>query len=715
MKTWLLAPTGSGVGLTSLCLGMLHALDQKGLRIAFCKPFGHPQDHGEDRSVALVRRYTALEPPAPLPCSRAISLLTDNQADLLMEEVIALRQHLIESMAQTPDVLILEGITASSEDPLLSQLNALMARSLDAQVILVTAPLGQSVKELDHRLEVTANLFGGVSAQRVAGCVLNMLNAPLDRHGRIRPDILQPSFNTALSLDTLRQELPMLQRKDFHLAGAIPWHPDLTASRTADVAEFLGAEILHEGEIKTRRVLRVIIATQQIAHVLEQLQPGTLIVTAADRDDVVLAAAMAQMNGVALAGILFAQTTPIESRILPSCQQALDLGLPVLQLQQDCYQMVNLLPEFDNKVPVDDDIRVKYIMETVAQNLDKDWLAHLSSSERELRLSPAAFRYGLVQKARHQRKTIVLPEGDEPRTIRAAVTCHHRNIARCILMGNPDQVRQVASANAIELPDTLEILDPESLREKYLPLLLELRRKKGLTEERARQELEDNVVLGTLMLHEDEVDGLVSGAVHTTANTIRPALQLIRTPPGINLVSSIFFMCMPEQVLIFGDCAINPDPDADGLADIAIASAESAKAFGITPRIAMISYSTLESGSGNDVDKVREATRIVREKCPDLLIDGPLQYDAAMIPSVGEKKAPGSAVAGHATVLIFPDLNTGNTTYKAVQRSAQVVSIGPMLQGLKKPVNDLSRGATVDDIIYTIALTAIQAQTPAGK
>lgn len=372
--------------------------------------------------------------------------------------------------------------------------------------------------------------------------------------------------------------------------------------------------------------------------------------------------------------------------------------------------MTNLLPEFDNKVPVDDETRVRHIMETVAQNLDKDWLVNLLAGERERRLSPAAFRYSLVQRARQQRKTIILPEGDEPRTLRAAVTCHHRNIARCILMGNPDHVRKVATANAIPLPPELEILDPEPQREKYLPLLMNLRRHKGLTEERAQQELEDNVVLGTLMLYQGEVDGLVSGAVHTTANTIRPALQLIRTQPGIRIVSSIFFMCMPEQVLIFGDCAINPDPDAEGLADIAIASADSAKAFGVTPRIAMISYSTLESGSGSDVDKVRAATQMVRTKRPDLLIDGPLQYDAAMIPSVGEKKAPGSAVAGHATLLIFPDLNTGNTTYKAVQRSAQVVSIGPMLQGLKKPVNDLSRGATVDDIIYTIALTAIQAQ-----
>ena len=239
--------------------------------------------------------------------------------------------------------------------------------------------------------------------------------------------------------------------------------------------------------------------------------------------------------------------------------------------------------------------------------------------------------------------------------------------------------------------------------------MVELRKNKGLTPGLARQALEDSVVLGTMMLQQDDVDGLVSGAVHTTANTIRPALQLIKTAPGASLVSSVFFMLMPEQVFVYGDCAVNPEPTAEELADIAIQSAESAKAFGIDPKVAMISYSTGTSGSGADVEKVKEATRLAQEKRPDLLIDGPLQYDAASVPSVGRQKAPDSKVAGQANVFIFPDLNTGNTTYKAVQRSANVLSIGPMLQGLRKPVNDLSRGALVDDIVYTIALTAIQA------
>jgi len=270
-------------------------------------------------------------------------------------------------------------------------------------------------------------------------------------------------------------------------------------------------------------------------------------------------------------------------------------------------------------------------------------------------------------------------------------------------------VRRVASAEGIELPPGIEILVPASLRERFVAPLVELRKHKGLTPQAAAELLEDNVWLGTMMLATGEVDGLVSGAVHSTANTVRPALQIIKTRPGAKVVSSIFFMCLPEQVVVYGDCAVIPDPDAETLADIAIQSADSALRFGLPARVAMLSYSTGESGSGSDVDKVREATRLAREMRSDLALDGPLQYDAAVVPDVARSKAPNSVVAGKATVFVFPDLNTGNTTYKAVQRSAHVISIGPMLQGLRRPVNDLSRGALVEDIVYTIALTAIQA------
>ena len=292
---------------------------------------------------------------------------------------------------------------------------------------------------------------------------------------------------------------------------------------------------------------------------------------------------------------------------------------------------------------------------------------------REARISPAAFRFKLTDLARKAGKTIVLPEGDEPRTVKAAAICAERGIAKSVLLADPESV------------------------------------KKGLTEEQARAQLEDTVVLGTMMLEAGEVDGLVSGAVHTTANTIRPPMQIIKTAPGSSIISSVFFMLLPDQVLVYGDCAVNPEPTAEQLAEIAIQSAESAKAFGLEPKVAMLSYSTGTSGAGQSVEKVKEATRIAQEKRPDLLIDGPLQYDAAVMKDVAASKAPNSKVAGQANVFVFPDINAGNIGYKAVQRSADLVAVGPMLQGMRKPVNDLSRGALVDDIVYTIALTAIQA------
>ena len=277
------------------------------------------------------------------------------------------------------------------------------------------------------------------------------------------------------------------------------------------------------------------------------------------------------------------------------------------------------------------------------------------------------------------------------------------------MLGDEEEIQRIAQQQGVELATGVSIVNPDTIRQHYVAAMVEARKHKGLTDIVAYEELKDNVVLGTMMLHQGDVDGLVSGAVNTTANTIRPALQLIKTASNASLVSSIFFMLMPEQVFVYGDCAINPEPNAQQLAEIAIVSADSAAQFGIEPRVAMISYSTGSSGQGSDVEKVTKATQIAQQKRPDLIIDGPLQYDAAIMENVAKKKAPNSPVAGKATVFVFPDLNTGNTTYKAVQRSANVISIGPMLQGLNKPVNDLSRGALVEDIVFTIALTAVQA------
>jgi phosphate acetyltransferase len=383
--------------------------------------------------------------------------------------------------------------------------------------------------------------------------------------------------------------------------------------------------------------------------------------------------------------------------------------IPVLLTHHDTFHTAEMLSNQPLSVPFDDLPRMEGMISHIADSVHADILTAKLDAPKDWRLSPPAFRYRMMERSRAANKRIVLPEGAEPRTVKAAIICHEKGIARCVLLASQHEIDEVVKAHGLKIPEGMEIIDPANLRSQYVAPMVEMRKSKGLTPGQAEDQLGDNVVLGTMMLAVGDVDGLVSGAVHTTANTIRPALQLIKTAPEASLVSSVFFMLMPEQVLVYGDCAVNPEPTAEQLADIAIQSADSAKLFGIEPCVAMISYSTGASGTGADVEKVAKATELAKAKRPDLLIDGPLQYDAASVPSVGQQKAPNSPVAGKATVFVFPDLNTGTTTYKAVQRSANVVSVGPMLQGLNKPVNDLSRGALVDDIVYTIALTAIQA------
>ncbi|MCB0079085.1 MAG: phosphate acetyltransferase, partial [Anaerolineales bacterium] len=325
-------------------------------------------------------------------------------------------------------------------------------------------------------------------------------------------------------------------------------------------------------------------------------------------------------------------------------------------------------------------------------------------------VSPAIFRFTLMQRAKEAQKRIVLPEGAEPRTLQAAAIILERGIAELVLIGDRGEIQEEARRVNARIEEA-EIIDPNDspLMDDFVHELVELRKHKGMTEETARDWLQDNVYFGTMMLHRGMVDGLVSGAIHTTANTIRPAFQIIKTKTGVDLVSSVFFMLMADRVWVFGDCAIVPDPTAEQLAQIAVQAYHTSHAFGINPKVAMISYSTGSSGEGAEVEKVRQATELARQLLPDAPIDGPLQFDAAAIPDVAAKKAPDSPVAGQANVFIFPDLNTGNTTYKAVQRSGDYLSVGPVLQGLKRPVNDLSRGALVDDIVYTIAVTAVQA------
>ena len=692
MHTFFIAPTGFGVGLTSISLGLIRALQQAGLRVGFYKPVAqlHPGDHGPERSSELVARTHGLCAPAPLPLSEVEHMLGDGELDELLEKVVSQFQQ----VAADKDVVIVEGMVPTRQASYAARVNVHLARSLDAEIILVSAPEQETLTELADRIEIQAQMFGGPQAPKVLGVIINKV-----RH----------AGGTEAFVQELREHSSLLKSDDFRLLGCIPWQEALNAPRTRDVADLLHAQVLNAGDYEQRRVQRIVLCARAVPNSVHLLKPGVLVVTPGDRDDIILAASLAAMNGVPLAGLLLCSDFPPDPRIMELCRGALASGLPVLSVTTGSYETANNLNRMNKEIPIDDRERAERVTEFVAGHVDLAWLRSRCGTPRELRLSPPAFRYQLVQRAQAANKRIVLPEGSEPRTVQAAAICQARGIARCVLLAKPEDVHNVAKAQGIELPAGLEILDPDVIRGRYVEPMVELRKGKGLNAPMASAQLEDTVVLGTMMLALDEVDGLVSGAIHTTANTIRPALQLIKTAPGYNLVSSVFFMLLPEQVLVYGDCAVNPDPNAEELAEIALQSAASAEAFGVPPRVAMISYSTGDSGSGEEVEKVREATRIARERNPQLALDGPLQYDAAAIESVGRQKAPNSPVAGRATVFVFPDLNTGNTTYKAVQRSADCVSVGPMLQGLRKPVNDLSRGALVDDIVFTIALTAIQA------
>ncbi|MEG3112542.1 MULTISPECIES: phosphate acetyltransferase [Pantoea] len=712
-RTIMLIPTGTSVGLTSVSLGVIRAMERKGVRLSVFKPIAQPRTGGDtpDQTTTIIRKNSSIPAAEPLQMSRVESLLGSNQQDVLMEEIIA-RYH---ANSQDAEVVLVEGLVPTRKHQFATALNYEIAKTLNAEIVFVMALGNDSTEQLKERIELTQSSFGGKKNKNITGVIINKLNAPVDEQGRTRPDLSEIFDDSSKASIANIDPKQLFSDSPLPVLGCVPWSFELIATRAIDMCRHLNARVINEGDIQTRRVKSVTFCARSLPHMLEHFRPGSLLVTSADRPDVLVAACLAAMNGVEIGAILLTGNYEIDPRIAKLCERAFQTGLPMFMVKTNTWQTSLSLQSFNLEVPADDTQRIEKVQEYVANFINADWIESLTAtSERSRRLSPPAFRYQLTELARKAGKRIVLPEGDEPRTVKAASICAERGIATCVLLGNPDEIQRVAAAQGVELGSGIVIVDPEVVRENYVPRLVELRKSKGMTEVVAQEQLEDNVVLGTMMLESGEVDGLVSGAVHTTANTIRPPLQLIKTAPNSSLVSSVFFMLLPEQVLVYGDCAINPDPTSEQLAEIAIQSADSAKAFGIDPRVAMISYSTGNSGAGSDVEKVREATRIAQEKRPDLVIDGPLQYDAAIMEDVAKSKAPNSAVAGRATVFIFPDLNTGNTTYKAVQRSADLISIGPMLQGMRKPVNDLSRGALVDDIVYTIALTAIQSQQAEG-
>jgi len=699
----MLIPVGSGVGLTSVSLGLLHACQQKGIKVGHFKPISQPSRNRLAKKNKTVDAISLSQNSTSISLSYVEEKMGDGQQDIVLEEIVAN----FDAFRKDHDVIIIEGLVPTPRQPYAGRINRDVAQALSANIVLVASPGNDSAEEFEDRLEVSAETYGGIKNKHLIGCVINKLNCPDQEEYGLLPkeEEIERDFNLNNWLD-----LAIFKGRHFDLLGTVQWEIDLIAPRVCDISNYLDAKVLNDGDMAHRRFRSVAFCARTVSNLVSYLVPGRLIVTPGDRTDIIIATCLSALNGTKLGGLVLTNGFEPSEQVWELCKQALDAGLPVLSVPWDTWQTSRHIMGFNPEIPQDDIQRQDKVKQHVADNLSSDWLESLTSKNNSYNLlSPPAFRHKLTELSRQANKLIVLPEGTDIRTIKAAAICCERNIARCQLIGNREEILQIAEHQGINLPDNLLITDPGSIRDNYVGPMVELRKNKGLTDVIALENLKDNVVLATMMLQLGQVDGLVSGAVNTTANTIRPALQLIKTAPDSSLVSSVFFMLLPDQVLVYGDCAINPEPNAEQLADIAIQSADSAKAFDIEPRVAMISYSTGSSGQGADVEKVAKATAIAKAKRPDIIIDGPLQYDAAIMESVAKKKAPNSPVAGKATVFIFPDLNTGNTTYKAVQRSADLVSIGPMLQGMNKPVNDLSRGALVDDIVYTIALTAIQA------
>lgn len=697
----LMVPIGLGVGLLTVSRGLIRALENQGLKTCFLNLVSHSNE--EEVQISEEEALSSVESPLPIGCVE--SLLSKGEEQRIFEFFVAY----FHIHSKEADIVVIQGVISTQLRDYASKLNFGISQALDAEVIFVTTPNQVSLQKINDQIEIAAQIYKSISNPKILGCMFNKVGAPLDRYGNARIDLFDAEKKLENTGKTL-SSCPVFREKHLKLLAIFPWQRQLMAQRPWDIQKFLGATVLSEGKMRENRVMHLAIAAATVENMAHILKPDTMIFTSGDRSDVVVAICLAFINGVNIAALVLTGGHLPGPNTMELCQRAIELGLPIFSTQTDSLRTSISLQNLSMEIPKDDFERQEIVEASMASFIDKSWIKELSFTIPTRRLSPAAFRFQLIEKAKQANRKIVLPEGNEPRILKAASICASRKIAQIVLLGNREQLNRLAKEYQIPIGEGVEIIDPDEVRETYVAPLVQLRKHKGVTEKNAREYLDDIITLGTMMLHLGEVEGLVAGATHTTARTILPSLKLIKTKPSSKLVSSVFFMCLPTQVLVYGDCAVNQNPSVEELADIAIQSAHSAQKFGVSPRIAMISYSTGESGIGADVVKVREATRLVKEICPELIVDGPIQFDAAFSPDVAKKKAPNSPVAGKATVYIFPDLNTGNATYKAVQRTAKALSIGPMLQGLRKPVNDLSRGATVDDIVFTIAMTAIQAE-----
>ena len=595
--------------------------------------------------------------------------------------------------------------------------NARIAANLGAPVVLVLSGRAGQGEQLGTSPARTPDELGQIASLALTELTHGRAALLAVIANRVDPDLLADSVAAIQSIVDAAH-LPERTAPDSVAVWALPEDRFLVAPSVRGVMRALDAELVKgESELLTREVLGVLVGGMSMVNVLPRLSEGSLVIIPADRTEVLLATLLAHRSGTfpSLSGIILNGPFPLPDDI-DRLIDGLGATLPIISTDLDTYETAMRVMSTRGRLAADSQRRYDTALAMFETHVDTEALVSSLGLAQATVVTPLMFEYGLMDRARANRKHIVLPEGDDDRILRAAATVLARGIADLTILGEEIEVRSRGLELGIDISaaQILSPFDPVHV-DKFAHEYERIRAHKGVTYAQAADAVTDVSYFGTLMVHLGLADGMVSGAAHTTAHTIRPAFEIIKTKPGVSVVSSVFLMALADRVLVYGDCAVIPDPTATQLADIAVSSAATAAQFGIEPRVAMLSYSTGESGSGADVEKVREATALVRERAPELLVEGPIQYDAAADAAVAKAKMPESDVAGRATVFVFPDLNTGNNTYKAVQRSAGAVAIGPVLQGLNKPINDLSRGALVDDIVNTIAITAIQAQGEASR
>ena len=683
-------------GKSAVSLGLMEMLLRKMSSVGFFRPLVTTVDDPNE-SIRLISSHFNLKIPYEemygFTVKEAVDLFYQNREAELMEKII----WKFNELKKKCDFILCEGTDfESSTAGFELDVNAEICRNLSCPVLLVAGAYRKTADAIVRSVKLSQESLLEKGCHIIA-TIVNRVD-PKDQHTVI----------------TLLKERALIRRQ---LIYAIPNDDFLASPTVGEIAENLDAKVLCGEQQLNRHVHSFTIAAMQLQNFLTRIECGSLVITPGDRVDVIVAclATVASTSLENIAGILLTGGLKPEKPIWELIK-GFPRMVPILSVREDTFPAANKVTRVHPGISPTDSRKITRVLAIFEKHVDENRLEEKVITARTAIVTPKMFEYKLMQKAGANKQRIVLPEGDEERILYATEELLRRGAVDITLLGDEDLIREKIAQLGLEIGH-VHVLDPlkSEFFENYAGTYYDLRKNKGITEINASDVMSERTYFATMMVYKGHADGMVSGAVHSTASTIRPALEIIKTKPGFSIVSSVFFMCLKDRVLVYGDCAVNPTPNADQLAEIALSSAHTAATFGIDPVVAMLSYSTGKSGKGAGVDKVREATRIAREMAeksfPGLKIEGPIQYDAAVDPGVARTKLPESDVAGKATILIFPDLNTGNNTYKAVQRSAGAVAIGPVLQGLKHPVNDLSRGCTITDIVNTVAITAIQAQS----